>query len=310
MRRNFRLAIVLAALLALTVTAAAAGGLIFRGTVNWNADPQGMEEVSSAAAVPAPTPKPNATGTAVASNEPMPPQEPATMQPVPNDMQLFRLLSEESAKHSGDLIVIAVQDSDPSTTLVRSRVATRGSEQVASLAELEDLLSGSELPMPAALPEGYAVTEIHIVRQCRAEGRYTVISTEEREGCTVTRYQADPAYDAITGYVISLKNDAGAELSIRADLMSATSDMTFGLWDDETARTVSVPGMENALLVEGSIGAELTMRRSLQEPIAVISAHDPLAESPEDHTEVLCDLYISMNGTALNGDVLMDIFGE
>lgn len=288
-RTQIRMALVVTLLLlALTATAALAAGL-FQGVVGWDGMPQDEEVIGTTAA-------------RVASTATLPPQVTAAPHRAMTPAEIMAILHEEAARAGSDLVLIAEADSDPANTLTHRRMTTERSMPVADYAALTALLEGSLLPLPAALPEGYRATELRVSLDCRAEGAYTPIASWERDGLVITRYQASREHDLITSYTLSLEDAAGETLSIQARLHQDTSDMGFGLWDDDTARAVSIPGMENALLVERSGSAELFLRRRLPEPIPVLSLLYP--DVPEEEPTVLSDLTIRISASALEGDAL------
>lgn len=128
------------------------------------------------------------------------------------------------------------------------------------------------------------------------------MSTEERT------LPPDGSAIVITGYFVQLANGAGETMYIDAGLTQATDDHGFGLWNDETAQAVTVAGMDNALLVEGSARTQLYLRRALLETIRVI---DPLHISAEDESfNTYDDLFIRVQATDLDGDALLALFAK
>lgn len=295
----------MALLLAATATAAVAGSM-FLGTVDWQGQPK-AEEVVSMAAMPAATALPTVTPTTPAARQPV--------SSVARFMAVQTLLNEEAARAAGDLVILSEGDDDPTDTLVSRRSSIQRTRPVAAYTELEALVADTSLPLPAALPEGYSITGLRVSCDCLIAGEYTLVSSVEHtlplDGSTVSlaRYHASEAHDVITGYLIELTNSAGDTLSINASLTPASGDTSFGLWDDETACAVDVPGMENALLVEGSARTQLYMRRTLDAPVSVITPLHLDAEDP-DRVKALGDLYIRVHATALSGDALLALFSD
>lgn len=102
-------------------------------------------------------------------------------------------------------------------------------------------------------------------------------------------------------------NGAGETMYIDAGLTQATDDHGFGLWDDETAQAVTVAGMDNVLLVEGSARTQLYLRRALPEPIRVLN---PLQLDDNEPFNTYDDLFIRIQATDLDGDALLALFAK
>lgn len=305
---SFRFVFVLLSLLLLTTATAAVAAGVFQGTVGWSGQPKGEEVVI----MPAVTAEP----TDAAQEATQSPTSAALPVNTLERMQAVQaILMEEAAKAEGDLIIVSEQNGNASDTLSSRRSTTERTVPVASWEELQALVAGTSLPLPAALPEGYDFTELRVSYDCLSAGAYTSVSTEEHtlplDGSTiiVTRYHASQEHDIISGYFLQMANEAGDTMYIDADLTHATDNQGFGLWDDEAAQAVTVAGMDNALLVKGSARTQLFLRRTLPEAIGVI---DPLLlDSPaNDSFDVYTDLFIRVHATALDGDALLALFAK
>jgi len=307
MKKHIRISaiVAMAALLAaLTATVAVASGL-FRGTVNWNAQP--TQNVISASALPAPTASPEQSHSPSDTFTPVNTLERITA--------VQTLLAEEAAAACGDLVLITEKAFQSDATLTGRRIAMSRMVDVADYGELQSLLKDSLLPLPHALPDDYAVTAMQVERNCQTEGCYTLHSVTERtlslDGSTlfVHRYAADPEHDEITSYCLTLSSITGETIQIIASLTQNSENQDFGLWDDETASPVTVPGMDNALLIRGSARTQLFLRRRLRAPVAIIPLLHP--DAPEaDSADLLTELFIRISATGLDDTALLALFVE
>lgn len=295
-RSKLRMTLIAALLLALTATVAMAATGMFHGTVGWDGQPQEEEEVIQTNAVLTtdhPVSLPSVTPT------------PDT-HPVLSPLDMARILHEEAVRAEGDLIVVSEAYPDPAGTITGRRTTTQRSIALPDASALRERLAGSPLPLPA-LPEGYSIAEARVIYDCGAQGEYTPVDAWVREGAIVTRYHASEAHDLVSGYVLILTDGSGAELTIQAGLQHNSSDMGFGLWDSDEARAVTIPGMNEALLLVRSHQRELFIRSALAEPIPVIARLHPDADT-DDRIEQLEELFIRVTATALEEEALLALF--
>lgn len=320
---KFRFAFVLLAILLLTTATVAVAASVFKGTVDWTGQPKGEEVISMPAVTPTPAAQESAAAVpdnAVASvtNSTSLPDNHQTIQPVNTVERLqavHTLLNEEVTKAGRDLVILSEKSDNPADTLTSRRYTVERKATIGTWEELQALVADTSLPLPAALPEGYGITELRVTYDCRAGGAYTPVSTEERtlsidgSAIIITRYRASEEHDIVTGYFVQMTNDAGETMYIDARLTQATDDHGFGLWDDEIAQAVTVAGMDNALLVEGSARTQLYLRRALPEAICVINPL-MLDDLTSESLDVYADLFIRVQATGLDGDALLAVFAE
>lgn len=176
---KFRFALIALAILLLTTATAAVAAGFFRGTVDWAGQPRGEEVIS----MPAVTPMPDAAEAASAPEQTTTAETRPSAQPVNTVEHLLAvqtLLMEEAAKVGRDLVILTEKNDNSADTLTSRSFTVERTAAVGTWEELRSLVAGAPLPLPATLPEGYGITELRVTYDCRAEGAYTPVSTEER----------------------------------------------------------------------------------------------------------------------------------
>lgn len=143
---------------------------------------------------------------------------------------------------------------------------------VSNMEEFRELLSAApELPVPAALPEGYRFSTGVVLFDCLPEGAFELTSRETLpEGITVSRYAVDPAMDFISGYSLSFTgSDAHDYITVDAVLTELTdaSEYAFSVNPDQQAHAIRLDGMDNALSIASGSGLMIAARRTLAQPV-------------------------------------------
>ena len=278
-RKGTALVIAAAALLALTVTAFATG--LVGGLVNW----QG-EIVSETENEPAPTPYP--------TNE------------MARDEELEdRVQSVLSSQKEGEVIVFRYGERAESQARV---------ESVSSPEELSRRLEkeGSELSIPFELPAGFAFTGGWITLESAEGYGYTPEKTETLGGDALAEfYTAVPGGDFVGSYLLTYQNEAGENVQILANLEENTDHNDFGLQEGESAESIDLPGMENALLFQGGDRSKLYMRKRLETPISYVTVFSLMSEGHgeiEEYTEIIYSIHAPVD--ILSADTLRELIAD
>ena len=272
----FALAMALMVILAATALAAGVEHLL-KGEVNWRGEvlpgPQAVEC----------TPRPSAT---VAPTD----------QKVTSVLNDPRALAAYETIEEGETMLMEARQGDSVERSGRSMHKT-----LASFDELAD--EGNLLPLPAAIPDGYVLTHLDATLAGR---QYEMVSEETVfEGVTAQHWR--PVDPFASAYNAEYENAAGETLTIRVALSEDSSRMSFGLWDDAQVRTVTVPGMDDALLFESEARVSLRMRRALAEPVDYQEPFALLSESDwpyKPYSEVM----VTAQADALDAETLMALF--
>ena len=251
MSRGVIAAIVAAACLALCGAGYAAG--LFRQQYNWKGE-----------AVGAPRPV-----------ETVIPQDKVIG--LKSDTQAIQAIYNERA----DRELIAIQDA-------AGYHFSQRSESVSSMEELKEKLSAENSPLqvPYEIPESYVLTSGFVAYESTVG--YTLSSSEVRpDGLVVERYSAPPEDDFISYYRLDYENEAGDRIFIFAQ-MSQESAYGFSAMSGESVESVTVAGMDEALLHKSAARAALSMLQYLDQPISyvdVFTTHEEGSES-EPFTEI------------------------
>lgn len=129
------------------------------------------------------------------------------------------------------------------------------------------------------IPDEYELISAKALYDCAAGYEYTLVATETNySGLTVKKYTIPDEGRFISSYTLEYTTPNGKSFLIAGYL---TREMTTDAMGSETVESVTVDGMDDALLFRGLDGksARLEMRRSLAEPIAYVSPMS-LAELP------------------------------
>ena len=133
---------------------------------------------------------------------------------------------------------------------------------------INTLKSDAVFTIPDHIPEGYCFENAEIYLEFAADTECKPANTLiDPSGVIVECYAASPGNDEIVGYSATFRlSDADYHyLYLRSDLSAEqdSEDYMIGLGEDETARTVDLPGAENALLLIGDERHELMIRRKI-----------------------------------------------
>ena len=238
--------------------------------------------------------------------------EPEPMATVPPDAleeddPEIRATEEEIGEilsQAGDRELVVARWNDGSCEAASRR------EDIASPEALEALLAQEDtgIYVPFAIPEDdYEFTGGYVCYQLAEGFQYTLVSTEERDGYTIERYTAPAEGDFIGAYTLTYAAADGNELYVYAQLQG-DAETAFGHEDGARVEALTVDGMDNALLLEGTNYAEVFLRQTLAEPIPYTSIFNIMVKDsngPEDGPE---DQYIQavyeLHSTAPDGDAL------
>ena len=82
-------------------------------------------------------------------------------------------------------------------------------QTIHSADEFEALVkTGSDLPLPEKIPNGYVLEKGFVELGCLPEGQYVLTSeTIHPEGFTETHYTVDPSMDFVRAYTLIFKNE-------------------------------------------------------------------------------------------------------
>ncbi len=271
-------AIVVAACLALSVTAFATG-LVSR-VVNWQGEMIGeVEEVS------------------------------VTPPPICEEMErIERTQSILDEANCVELIIVKYTDENGVTGTKSSGL----SRTLWSIEELEAALSdkGSELQLFTA-PAGYELRSAKVMYDCAEGYEYTLISSEtDDSGLTVKKYVLPRVGAVVSGYLIDYRDAEGASLFIMGRLLS--SDVEFTIDEDETVRSIPVDGMDSALLVEQTDGTgpvTLEMAKALAVPIPYVEKAILSGAFPTED-DIFKKAWYSVNTDSMDADALLEWISE
>ena len=178
------------------------------------------------------------------------------------------------------------------------------SEAVSSMEELRAKLEaeGSPLRVPYAIPAGYALVDGFVAYE--STGGYTLVSSETSpDGLVVDRYTAPPENDFISFYRMDYENEAGDRIFLFAR-MSQDAAYEFSALTGETMETVTVAGMDEALLHTGAESATLSMLQYLEKPIDFVG---PLTLVDKGDTYPFTEVFYMLNATNVDAEALMQI---
>lgn len=268
---KFRVALVLAAVLLLSMTIAVAAGM--SGFVNFKGQPVDDPELIYPTIIPTSTPRPGEM-TADAWHE--------IVEQATNTAWEYKVSVEYETKYGGKGTGRNVQ------------------RHVQSLEEMDALL-GDRLELPD-IPEGYAFLSGYVSMDCDADSAYELVHEETPAEGVVIRHYAIPEGEEIpTSYVLTLRNDAGDTIRCIVQMWN-DADIYFDVAEEDVVRTPAVPGMDDALLLIKPDKTELTMRRGLDEPVYVLSEIW--------FTSVFEVMEFYVESETAPADVLLSMFGE
>ncbi len=265
---KFRPLIVIALVAMLCMGVAVASELL-NGTVDWDGN---LSPHDTSLLIPNPTAKPDGL----------------------SRTQLMRQFADAHKAKEGELVIVTdlVEREQGGNVITRRAVGWDA---------FRTLMADSVLPLPVAIPEGYALTHASVRYDCRADGAYRLIDTVESEdGFRAETYVLDAENAVVIGYDLTLMDADGKRMDVFAYPNNNSEEISLTVYDAVQVRTASVPGMEKAVLIEGETN-QLVMYSMLPQPLSVRIRTD---EVPADYTQI----YISVHGTASAEDMLT-LFG-
>lgn len=211
-----------------------------------------------------------------------------------NRHHLMMQFADAHGAKEGELVIV--------TDLVEGEqsynVVTR---QVVGWDAFQALMADSALPLPVAMPEGYALRHASVRYDCIADGEYRLIDTEESEnGFRAETYVLDAENAVVTGYELTFMDAEGRRMDVFAIPSNDNEEREVMTYDAVQIRAAIVPGMEKAVLIEGETN-RLVMYSTLMQPLSVRLRTD---EVPADYAQI----YLSVHGTA-DEQELLALFG-
>ena len=147
--------------------------------------------------------------------------------------------------------------------------------KVSSLEELHQILDAAGYRHPEQLiPAGWTFSSAVLGYGCAPDGKYEPVSETETADSlfTVQEYKVDEQHRVIDSYAVYLENGSKkGVISSAFDRKEYISVFSVGYPSDGKvqSKTVSVPGMEDALFTEYDGSTELMMYRPLETPVSV-----------------------------------------
>ena len=179
--------------------------------------------------------------------------------------------------------------------------------------EFETLVNtGSDLPLPEKIPNGYVFEKGFVELGCLPEGQYVLTSeTIHPEGFTESHYTVDPSMDFVSAYTLIFRKESDngdnadhVQVNVRMTTYTDPNNYTYGISETETAQVVQVESMDNALLITSSEREKLVMRKTMTAPQYDLI----LLPDNELITETYCEYRIEVFGTQLTDAELIGVF--
>ena len=135
-------------------------------------------------------------------------------------------------------------------------------EYAAALEEMQTWVEADgTLPWPAAIPAGYMLELGRVGYACRADGQLELVGQYTTEDAyQVSQYRIPQEDRFVADYMLALVNAQGATLSIAVNLHHDDSARVFNTEEDSEISRLSVPGMEDALLIVSRNETRLALR--------------------------------------------------
>jgi len=269
-RKSTTFVIIAAVILALSVTALAAG--LFNHVARW--DGTQWEETMA-------TPMPTTA-----------PETPSAEEPE------LEAMDEVLAKSQGRELVIAKCGSNAGSN---ERI-----EVLTSMNQLKELLTADRSPftIPVCVPEGYAFSRGAVAYELAAEYSYTLKSSEMQDnGLVVERYTAPEEGDFISAYTLVFVNSTGDELVLSGRMSENSESAGFGYSDGDNVRKVDMEEMDNALVIEYPEYTALFMRKALNNSISYIFPLGMIREDDDPVNEFDGIIY-RITSTTLDGEAI------
>lgn len=280
---KFRVTLVLAAVLLLSLTIALAAGL--SGYVNYRGEPVTRQNMASATPMPA---KPLQTAEAGTEAEEI--------------AALFTsALNDKRLNPDDRLTILNWQESADSATSSLSEAQI----PLTSMEELAAIWEGVPLPV---LPEGYAFFGGNAYLSCAGDSAYEPDGQETTaEGIVLTRYRIPEGKSVVTSSAVYFKDAQGRYISCLMQLMDEGEDVFFKVNEENTMKPAAVPGMEEALLIASPGGNALHMSCTLNAPVEVWHCDPYMWEN--GMSTVTCDrVRIDVQSPSLSAEELLTMF--
>ena len=186
-------------------------------------------------------------------------------------------------------------------------------QTIHSADEFEALVkTGSDLPLPQKIPNGYVFEKGFVELGCLPEGQYVLTSeTIHPEGFTETHYTVDPSMDFVRAYTLIFRKesdntDHADHVQVNVHMVAYTDphSFTYGISETETAQVVQVEGMDNALLITSPEDGMLVMRKTMAAP------REDLVLLPDNEliTNTYSEYLIEVAGRHLTDAELIGVF--
>ena len=140
--------------------------------------------------------------------------------------------------------------------------------------EFQDAIANADsLTMPACAPDEYEFESATLWFGCRKGGEYKLIEEHQDGIMTVERYKVDDSDLVITGYEITYRasDEAYHYIGVSSSLDEKTvGEDLFGVNEEESATVITIPGMDDAILISSSNEikmSRLVMQRELSNPV-------------------------------------------
>ena len=156
---------------------------------------------------------------------------------------------------------------------------------------LEYMSGVTTLTAPARFPEGeYDSFDAVVFMTCRDTGKYELIESGEKDSFHYSRFRMDEADAVPFEYYIDIFMKDGTSYIIQSTLLTEAREVATGLDEGETAESITVRGMDDALLIhrQDETVYDVIMRRKLPEPIGwkqITGTEEPFEEETGLYTE-------------------------
>ncbi len=134
--------------------------------------------------------------------------------------------------------------------------------------ELAQLVGDDSLML--RMPESYEFLPATVTLSCPADSALELVSEETTpEGITVRMYRIPEGKAVVSSYGYNIRNKDGARLFIQMDLSMSQATSLYHINEKDVAETISLPGMEDALLITRDDTMDLYARRTLNVPVSL-----------------------------------------
>ena len=283
---SFSVAGIIAVILALTVAAYAATEVYHRISVNWKGEMIDEQEVMNPEPTPSPQPMMNETELRIKADE------------------LLQTVREEEY----GTVSYTCPDGMSLAGVGRPRHKT-----LYSWEEFRQSMANVDyLSFPDWIPDEYEFRYAILELDCKADGEYKLLEEHQEGAVTLKRFTVDDADSVITGYELFFResDEDYHYIAVYSNLYqnSDTDEHSIGLLEGETAAVVAIPGMDNAIAIDGTDetkGSALLMRKVLNTPVDV--KRPPFEDSPFD-SETFTEENIAVHAPSLDVDTMRKMF--